>query len=160
MTPQESQAYFDTRERASRVGAWASKQSLVLEPKSKSKPDVDGAPPPPQQGNPRQVQRQEGLQQDQQQDGDDDYDDEVPDDGRDRLEDWVHAVERRFEGHEQIPCPDFWGGLRIVPDRVEFWQGRKSRLHDRFVYERDDAVPEGLAVTPADAKWKLSRLSP
>ncbi|CAI4210876.1 unnamed protein product [Parascedosporium putredinis] len=134
-----SQAYFDTRERASRVGAWASKQSLVLEPKSK--PEVDGAPPPPQQGNPARPSGKKGRK-------------------INSRTDWVHAVERRFEGHEQIPCPDFWGGLRIVPDRVEFWQGRKSRLHDRFVYERDDAVPEGLAVTPAEAKWKLNRLSP
>jgi pyridoxamine 5'-phosphate oxidase len=64
------------------------------------------------------------------------------------LEGWVKEVEERFQGQEKIPVPEFWGGLRIVPERVEFWQGRKNRLHDRFVYERDG---EG---------WKLERLSP
>lgn len=110
LSREESQKYFDTRVRGSRIGAWASRQSQVLEPTSG-------------QG-------------------------EGEDDGRKQLEGWVKEVEQKFEGQEEIPVPEFWGGLRIVPERVEFWQGRRNRLHDRFVYER---VGEG---------WKLERLSP
>jgi pyridoxamine 5'-phosphate oxidase len=66
------------------------------------------------------------------------------------LEGWVKEAEERFEGVEEIPCPDFWGGLRIVPERVEFWQGRQNRLHDRFAYERVEGTDE----------WTLERLSP
>lgn len=45
-------------------------------------------------------------------------------------------VEKRF-GNGPIPCPPFWGGYRVVPARIEFWQGRAFRFHDRFIYERD-----------------------
>jgi pyridoxamine 5'-phosphate oxidase len=44
-------------------------------------------------------------------------------------------VEREYDGRD-VPCPPSWGGIRVVPDRVEFWQGRRDRLHDRLVYER------------------------
>ncbi|HTD06170.1 pyridoxamine 5'-phosphate oxidase [Undibacterium sp.] len=50
---------------------------------------------------------------------------------------------------DQPPRPEHWGGYRLVPDRVEFWQGRSSRLHDRIVYSRND-----------DGSWALSRLQP
>ncbi len=50
---------------------------------------------------------------------------------------------------DQPPRPDHWGGYRLVPDRLEFWQGRSSRLHDRIVYMRN-----------ADGTWSLSRLQP
>lgn len=69
--------------------------------------------------------------------------------GREQLEERVREVERRFEGEERIPVPEFWGGLRVRPERVEFWQGRDSRLHDRFVYEQGE-----------DGEWKIERLSP
>ncbi|PQE16350.1 pyridoxamine 5 -phosphate oxidase protein [Rutstroemia sp. NJR-2017a WRK4] len=69
--------------------------------------------------------------------------------GREQLEERVREVERRFEGEERIPVPEFWGGLRVKPERVEFWQGRESRLHDRFVYEKGE-----------DGEWKIERLSP
>ena len=71
--------------------------------------------------------------------------------GREVLENRVRDVERKFEGIEDIPVPEFWGGLRVVPHMVEFWQGRESRLHDRFRYVRDERQADG---------WKIERLSP
>jgi pyridoxamine 5'-phosphate oxidase len=49
----------------------------------------------------------------------------------------------------KVPLPDFWGGYRVVPDRMEFWQGRASRLHDRLQYSRQ-----------ADETWTIQRLWP
>lgn len=102
LTNEESQVYYDTRIRGSRIGAWASKQSQVLK-------------------------------------------------DRGELEQWVNDVEKKFEGQEKIPVPDFWGGIRVIPEMVEFWQGRPSRLHDRFRYEKGDE---------ADGGWRMERLSP
>jgi pyridoxamine 5'-phosphate oxidase len=48
------------------------------------------------------------------------------------------------------PRPPHWGGYRLVPDAIEFWQGRPSRLHDRIVYTRGDA----------GAPWRIARLAP
>lgn len=100
LTPEESQVYYDTRIRSSRIGAWASQQSTVLR-------------------------------------------------NREELEQQVKEVEQRFQGQEKIPVPEFWGGLRVKPEMVEFWQGRDSRLHDRFRYTKDEG-----------GRWKIDRLSP
>lgn len=82
----ESDEYFQSRDRGSRLGAWASRQSQPLP-------------------------------------------------GRAELEDRVADVTARFD-EGQVPLPPFWGGYRIEPTVVEFWQGRPDRLHDRLVFER------------------------
>ena len=66
---------------------------------------------------------------------------------RDVLEQRRAALEERFAGQE-VPVPGFWGGLRVVPAAVEFWQGRPSRLHDRLRYRLDGG------------EWVVERLSP
>jgi pyridoxamine 5'-phosphate oxidase len=63
------------------------------------------------------------------------------------LEQRQAALEERFAGQD-VPVPDFWGGLRVVPTAVEFWQGRPSRLHDRLRYRR------------VDGSWVVERLAP
>lgn len=69
--------------------------------------------------------------------------------GRAALEQRRRELEERFAGAE-VPVPDFWGGLRVVPVAVEFWQGRTSRLHDRLRYRFDDQT----------AGWVVERLAP
>jgi pyridoxamine 5'-phosphate oxidase len=57
------------------------------------------------------------------------------------------AAERRFRGRT-VPCPEHWGGYRVIPTMIEFWQGQPNRMHDRLLYERT-----GLT-------WNRSRLAP
>lgn len=95
---EESEAYFASRPEASKLGAWASKQSTELA-------------------------------------------------GRSKLEEDFESIKKRFDGGD-IPCPEFWGGFRIVPSRFEFWQGRRSRLHDRICCEL------------TAGRWNIFRLYP
>ena len=75
--------------------------------------------------------------------------------GRARLERRYADLESQFPD-DDIPVPDFWGGWLIVPETVEFWQGRASRLHDRLRYRRLD----GGALMSDPSGWVLERLSP
>ena len=94
----DSDAYFSSRPRDSRLGAWVSRQS-------------------------------------------------EPVDSREVLEKKLEEVDRRFGS--EVPRPAYWGGYRLVPSRFEFWQGRDSRLHDRFEYQIDEG-----------GRWDVRRLMP
>lgn len=96
----ESDRYFSSRPLGSRIGAWASEQSAVI-------------------------------------------------DSRATLEAREKEISTRFG--DDPPRPPHWGGYRLVPYSIEFWQGLPSRLHDRLLYTRDAASPHG---------WTMSRLSP
>lgn len=64
------------------------------------------------------------------------------------LEAKVAEIGRKFAQGE-VPLPDFWGGYRVIPEMIELWQGRESRLHDRFRYLRE-----------GDGPWRIERLAP
>jgi len=66
---------------------------------------------------------------------------------REVLEEKYREIEQRYDGHP-VPRPPFWGGFRLVPERIEFWFGRPDRLHDRIVYTR------------AGGGWAIERLYP
>lgn len=67
---------------------------------------------------------------------------------RSLLEMQFQKMKEKFANGD-VPLPDFWGGIRIIPERFEFWQGRANRLHDRFEYARK-----------GNGTWQISRLSP
>ena len=68
--------------------------------------------------------------------------------GRKLLEMKLMELKRKFADGE-VPIPSFWGGFRIVPSQVEFWQGGPGRVHDRFMYTRRE-----------DNSWTIERLQP
>jgi pyridoxamine 5'-phosphate oxidase len=67
---------------------------------------------------------------------------------RDALDQQYAEVKRRF-ADQPVPCPPDWGGFRVMPERIEFWQGRPGRLHDRLLYTRQ-----------SDGAWTRVRLAP
>jgi pyridoxamine 5'-phosphate oxidase len=71
---------------------------------------------------------------------------------RQELEEQERAIVTKFQDTNPIPRPPHWGGFRLVPNRVEFWKGRESRLHDRLVFERD--------LEDVSNVWTLTRLQP
>ena len=98
ISSEESNDYFNSRPRGSRIGAIASPQSQVI-------------------------------------------------DSREFLEERVAEVGKTYSEEEQMPRPTQWGGYRLLPEKIEFWQGRESRLHDRIRYriEGEKWVKERLA---------------
>jgi len=66
---------------------------------------------------------------------------------REKLSQLLHGIKERFKTGD-IPLPSHWGGYRVIPDHYEFWQGRASRLHDRFSYTKTNSV------------WRIERLAP
>ncbi|MDH5620739.1 MAG: pyridoxamine 5'-phosphate oxidase [Gammaproteobacteria bacterium] len=64
------------------------------------------------------------------------------------LESKFQEMKKKFS-NKKIPLPSFWGGYRVVPEEIEFWQGRRNRLHDRFQYTKQD-----------DGSWLIERLAP
>lgn len=70
-----------------------------------------------------------------------------PLESREALESAYASYEKEFKEGD-VPLPEFWGGYRLIPDRVEFWQGRANRMHDRFIYTKESD------------EWKTERLYP
>ena len=71
-----------------------------------------------------------------------------PVEDREALEERLRGLEAEYEGSE-VPRPPFWGGYRVEPEKIEFWQGRENRLHDRLLYCRQDG-----------GGWRVERLQP
>jgi pyridoxamine 5'-phosphate oxidase len=67
---------------------------------------------------------------------------------RSLLENKFQEIKQKFKNKE-VPLPSFWGGYRVIPNEIEFWQGRRNRLHDRFQYTKQD-----------DGSWTIERLAP
>jgi pyridoxamine 5'-phosphate oxidase len=76
-----------------------------------------------------------------------------PIENRDALDAQFHAALDKFKDVD-VPRPNYWGGYRIVPTRIEFWKGRSNRMHDRIAFTRD------IDVSGTMGKWEIQRLQP
>ncbi|MGB5631237.1 MAG: pyridoxamine 5'-phosphate oxidase, partial [Waterburya sp.] len=65
------------------------------------------------------------------------------------LEQKLTELQEQYSDDVTVPLPEHWGGFRVIPNQIEFWQGRPSRLHDRLVYDLQ-----------ADGSWSINRLAP
>ena len=78
---------------------------------------------------------------------------------REALEERVKALEAQYADAE-IPRPEHWGGYRVIPEKMEFWQGRKNRLHDRIVFFREPVTDNGEDAIPGFGNWEKFRIAP
>ncbi|PGH05575.1 pyridoxamine 5'-phosphate oxidase [Blastomyces parvus] len=151
LSREESETYWRTRERGSQIGAWASQQSKVLWETGPLSSASAALHDPAALANGVDIANADANAA---------FINDDDDDGRSILDDRVKEMEARFADVDEIPLPPFWGGIRIVPESVEFWQGRKSRLHDRFRYVRVHGEVEMGDETAKAFKWRIQRLSP
>lgn len=75
------------------------------------------------------------------------------------LENKVLELESRYTNQE-IPRPEHWGGYKVIPEKIEFWQGRSNRLHDRIVFFREPETDNGEDAIAGYTPWETFRLAP
>ena len=77
---------------------------------------------------------------------------------RTALEEQEVEIIKKFDDAEVIPKPPHWGGFRVVPNRMEFWKGRASRLHDRIAFTKTETDADKTLIS--ETKWSIKRLQP
>ena len=80
--------------------------------------------------------------------------------GREVLKERFEALETKYAAVEAIPRPDFWNGYLVKPQRVEFWQGQSTRMHDRIVFSREVEEAEEKGWKSGEDGWCYQRLEP
>jgi pyridoxamine 5'-phosphate oxidase len=78
---------------------------------------------------------------------------------REELEQKVQELEAKYADSE-VPRPDHWGGYKVIPEKIEFWQGRSNRLHDRIVFFREPVTDNGEDALPGYGPWEKFRIAP
>ena len=151
LSHEESEMYWRTRERDSQIGAWASWQSKVLWSAEPGTLDEHHRRRSSSAGNDPSASASTSTCPDIPAD----VEETDIEDGRAMLEQRVNEMKARFADTQEIPLPPYWGGVRLVPESVEFWQGRQSRLHDRFRYVRVHGDGKDSSY-----RWRIQRLSP
>jgi len=75
------------------------------------------------------------------------------------LEKKVQELEQQY-AEQEVPRPEHWGGYKVFPEKIEFWQGRSNRLHDRIVFFREPETDNGEGELPGYSQWETFRLAP